>query len=172
MWLGQPEANPSWKTWFLTFFLISFFFFLLSPPFTRKIRTTSSSTTTTTYDKHLSHKKQSYSRSKKSFLQSASLFFFFLTHEIQRHFFSLLSVTSLKKHTQNIHTSVTMNTELIHTCTVELKKGLSVLLSFSPHLSGFHTLLGLAYIAISRFGMGGGRGQERGDGVMQWISNG
>lgn len=34
-------------------------------------------------------------------------------------FFSIISV----KHTQTIHTSVIMNTEVIHMCTVKFKKG-------------------------------------------------
>lgn len=62
-------------------------------------------------------------------------------------FFSIISV----KHTQNSHTSVVMDTELIHTCTVKLKKGsdsvefLFIPLCFYTHK---HTLLGLAYIDI------------------------
>ena len=151
VWLGQPEANPFWKTWLLTFSLISFFFFLPSPV-TRKIKTSSSSSLTTTNNKTVIWQKQSYSRSKKTFLHSASLFFF-QTHEIQNNFFFLWTHTR----TENIHTSVTMKTSThVQSNSKKKKKGLrQCSLSYFPQPLRFsNALLGLAYIDIWDSGWG------------------
>ena len=154
VWLGQPEANPFWKTWLLTFSLISFFFFLPSPV-TRKIKTSSSSSLTTTNNKTVIWQKQSYSRSKKTFLHSASLFFSD-TWNSKQFFFSV------NTHTHRKHPHLSHH-ENIHTCTVKLKKKKRAQTVFFELLSTTSPVFKRTpWISLHwhlRFGLGG-RGQE------------
>lgn len=142
VWLGQPEANPPWKTWFLTFFLISLFF----PPFTRKIKTSS-----TTYDKQLSHKNRATAEAR-SLSFKVPRFFFFLTHEIQRQ--SFFFSQSFLQNTHKTSTPQSPWTQNSSTRVQSNSKRAQCSLSFFQHLSGFHTLLGLAYIDIWDLGCG------------------
>ena len=150
VWLGQPEANPFWKTWLLTFSLISFFFFLPSPV-TRKIKTSSSSSTTTN-NKTVIWQKQSYSRSKKTFLHSASLFFF-------RHMkFKTIFFFCEHTHAQKTSTpqSPWKHPHMYSQTQKKKKKGLrQCSLSYFPQPLRFsNALLGLAYIDIWDSGWG------------------
>lgn len=134
---GKPEANPSWKTWFLTLFLISFFFFsFFFLAFTLYQKKTSS--TTTTNDKQLSHKKKQLQQKQEVFPSKCLAFFWHM--KFKNIFFSIVFV----KHALNIQTSVifkeTKRSSSTNVCTVKLKNGLrQCSLSFLLYLSGFHT---------------------------------
>lgn len=160
VWLGQPEANPSWKTWFLTFFLISFFSFLLL--ITRKIKTSSS---TTTNDKQLSHKNRATAEARSLSFKVPRFFFWHM--KFKNNFFS-------PSFLWNTHKTFIPQSSWIQNSSIRVqsnsKKGSdSVEFLFTPlcFYTHKHTLLGLAYIDI----WDGGRGRESGVNAVdfQWI---